>query len=116
MQIDKQALGNFVIQHRKLLGDISLRDFATRLGISHSTLLRALDTRDDSIPDTEFFLQLATLTNTNLSTVLSVAFPQAENIKISGRSRAIAEQLEQLPPETLRLVENLIFTAATKSG
>lgn len=77
--------------------DISVREFANLMGVSHTTVLKFFEygKKDVGYPSVDFLIRLARATETDLCTIIGLIAPDL--VHHDPETQAIAEQLRQLP-------------------
>lgn len=107
----KNDLRDFILSEMKQR-EMSARKFAEFVDVSNDTINRALDERDTSQPSTDFLVKLSDKTNTDISTVFALAFPEvAQRTRISARALLLAQRLERLP----KSVQDFILSSVVSS-
>lgn len=112
------TLGEFILaeMHKR---DLSARQFAALVGVTHTTINKFLEHGSASVggvsPD--FLMKLGTATNTNRLTLLLLAYPDfaddLERLTRLGISSALREErFEQLPENMREAVDTIIFERA----
>jgi transcriptional regulator with XRE-family HTH domain len=98
---------------RKVINDeldrrkLSMRELATIVGISHSTLSRIMDeTRTDYSPDTETFVKIAYGINLKASTLMAIVTDESEAER--DESLLIADQINSLPDSSRQVINQII--------
>lgn len=78
--------------------EMGTREFARFLGVSPSTISKHTNEEKVITPSVEFLVALADRTETNLESILAIAFPAvAERTALSPRAAILAQNLDHLP-------------------
>jgi transcriptional regulator with XRE-family HTH domain len=90
--------------------DMSQRQFADYIGVSSGTISRMLNlTQPDNSVSVEFILKLSKATNTNVITLLLMAYPEvAGEINVNPTAELVAERFSRLPAQTQKMFLTLI--------
>lgn len=94
---------------------MSAREFAHFIGVSHQTIGKFLDygKRDVGYPSADFILKLAKATNTNPAVIMAMIdpdVPTSESGQYGPDTRLIADQVQQLSDLERRMVQIFIRT------
>lgn len=104
--MDHQAFRTFLkseLDRRK----VSLREFATQVSVSHTTIQRFVDENPSKlyIPTLEFLDKLSTATGVSLNTLLAICFPEtARKLDIDPDTAIICDIASHLSPTTRQAV------------
>ena len=99
MSESNYTLGKFIVEemHKRKM---SMRDFASLMGVSHATISDYASDKQKS-PQSAFLVKLADTTNTNLQAIFALAYPEvAERTALSPEAIIIAQRLDRLPDNT----------------
>lgn len=106
LERDPTPLGRFLkaeIEKRR----ISIREFARRADISHSTISDHLNGIAGE-PTLDFLRRVSTYTGIDICTLISLIIPGSAQSGPSPETIVLAKQLQQLPDEMLAIVKRLI--------
>lgn len=108
MDDSRAALREFVLlEIRKR--DMSARQFADLIGVSHSTINRLLDTEKDHLPGIELMIKLSDATHIDLCSLMLLAYhAEMKSNQLSGKYRIWAQRLEQAPESIVEAVGILL--------
>lgn len=109
---DRAALKDFIKRQMEIHGDVTAREFARRVGVSHSTIgdyLGATQNSDIRRPTTDFLLQLARATNTNFVELIVVIFPtMATELSLDSNAVRLAQDIQKLPDVYRTIIEAIL--------
>jgi transcriptional regulator with XRE-family HTH domain len=88
--------------------DMSAREFARFIGVSHGTINRFLDygEREVGYPSVDFLFKLAKATDTDIGVVMRLLEPNFD--ELDPQVMVIAQEIAHLSPEERRLVETFV--------
>jgi hypothetical protein len=87
----------------------SAREFAKFVDVSPTTITRAIDEREPTIPGIDFLIKLSMATKVSISDLVEMAYPDiAMSTRPSASSRVLAQQIEQLPDPVREVVSAII--------
>lgn len=89
--------------------NMNASQFADFVGVSHTTIGRAIDPRNPTTPSPEFLVKLARATKINLSTLIARIMPEAEHSEVDSKALLMAERIAQLPPDKQAVLDELIL-------
>lgn len=97
--------------------NMSMREFAVLMGVSHPTISRLLDPREPVMPTLEFLFKLSEATNADVCELVRMVAPSHLGIsrKPSAWALAIAERVERLSPEVRQIMDDFLLTAVLRS-
>lgn len=111
----RKTLPQFIRDYLKT-SEMSARKLAERAGVSSRTINKIIDESKpyDEEPSMRLLLKLAKATNTNVFTLITMAYPEAaaEAEAYIGRGvnyALLAEQIENLPPAVRDIIDRLIL-------
>ena len=115
MSQTKYSLKEFVIEEMRLR-DMSARQFGKFVGVSNTTINRALDLKYTADPTLDFLAKLATATNTSLMTLIGLSFPDALELnQPSPAALIMAQKIEKLPAHLQEAIAAIIRGSAVES-
>jgi transcriptional regulator with XRE-family HTH domain len=89
--------------------DMSARQFAEFVGVSHSTVNRMLDSRNEIPPSMEVLIKISNATRVNLTTLIQLSYPDiALDEGLSPSAQLLAQQFEELPDNIKDVIMTLI--------
>ncbi len=91
--------------------NMSIREFATWLGINNSTINKYLDTKENRLPSLETLAIIAQKTGTPLDVLFGMIYPDIDDdlVRFDAEIMSIAQQIVELPPEKREQVEAFII-------
>lgn len=89
----------FLIDKINEKADGSQRKFSVLLDVSSSTVSRMLDVDNPTRPELDTLQRIAKVTNTNLITLIRLAYPDEVEAAQSATAQAVAEEFDKLPSE-----------------
>lgn len=92
--------------------EMSVREFARFVGLTHGTLNNLLNARHTSPPTIETLSRLARATKVDLCTL--VAFVAPDLTDDSGRVRLMVDRISRLPPAQQEIVDRYLLGALFK--
>jgi transcriptional regulator with XRE-family HTH domain len=102
-----QTLGSFLLyqMHKR---DMSAREFARFIGVSHQTISRFLDygEKDVGYPSVDFLLKLARATGTDVGALMRMLDPELD--ELDPEVLVIAQEIAHLSPRDRRLVATFV--------
>jgi transcriptional regulator with XRE-family HTH domain len=105
------TLGEFINQEMRKR-DMSVREFADFIGVTHPTILKFRDhgqTEHVGNPSIDFLIKLARQTNTNLTVLLALAFPDAASLlNVDPSTLILSQRIQQLPDHIRQAIDDLI--------
>lgn len=102
------GLRTFILEEMRAR-DMSARQFAEFVGVSHTTINKFTDERSsDQTPSLGFLVRLAEATNTDLIALIELVFPGASEMQLSPAAKVLAQRIESLPDEIRIVVESII--------
>ncbi len=93
--------------------DMSARKFAELVGVSQTTITRALSFDNPPEPSLDFLKKLAAATSTDIRDLVVLAAPDAFTTEPSTEARILATYIEKLPDDLREMVDSFIFRRAT---
>ena len=116
-QQDKYAPLRRFLQDEMNVRNLSIREFAEFVGVTHTTIVRMLSERPEvrnNGPTLETILKIAAATHKDVMTLLTLAYPDqfAGVDTLSADARIIAQRLERLDPTIRKSIEKTIAEAA----
>jgi transcriptional regulator with XRE-family HTH domain len=110
------TLGEFILaqMHQR---DMSAREFARFVGVSHQTISRFLDygEKDVGYPSVDFLFKLAEATDTDIGVLMRMLKPDYD--EFDPQLMVIAQGLADLTPQERTVIETFINTMRkTRSG
>ncbi len=91
--------------------NMSMREFAALIGISHTTIVRftADPLRSENIPTIDLLEKLSQATNVSLSALLALCFPEtARKLEVDPEVALIADEIASLPSESRQIVMKFV--------
>lgn len=105
------TLGQFIEQEMRQR-DMSVREFAEFVGVSHPTIVKFREhgIQDNAgTPSMEFLVKLARKTNTSLVALLSMAFPDAASLlEIDPATFILSQRIQRLPENIRQAIDDLL--------
>lgn len=102
------------IEREMTTRSMSTHEFADFVGVSQSTISRAMAFEDAPEPKLDFLAKLAVATGTDIGALVALVKPEAS--KIDPTARLLAERIEKLSPEDREFLDTFILGAALKRG
>lgn len=91
---------------------MSARQFAEFVGVAHTTINRAVDTRKEPKPSIEFLLSLSKATNVSVLTLLEMAYPdEVKANAVTPSIQVMAQMLSELPENIQQAIHAIIFSS-----
>lgn len=104
-KIDNSLLTKFMLQEMKLR-KLNKKEFGKLIGVSHSTVGRIINDRDE--PSLDTLIKLSNGTDADIRMIISLVAPQ--QVKDSRpESLLLAERIDRLSEETQKLIDDLII-------
>lgn len=97
--------GRFLSREMTRLGYNSLRSFAEKLNVSHTTLARQLSD-NPPIPDREFLVKLAEISNIDMATLVLLAYGITDQEEM--QIRLLVARIRRLPPDRRAIVQQFL--------
>jgi transcriptional regulator with XRE-family HTH domain len=92
--------------------NISLREFARRVGVSSTAIVKA--TSDDPPePTMDMMVKISRVTEVSVTALVAMCVP--DDVVADADALALAEQIKNLPPEKREMVEALVRGYLSKS-
>ncbi len=89
--------------------DMSNRQFADLVGVSNSTINRAVDAKKPTQPTLDFLVKLSKTTSTSLFTLIEMAYPDVtDESKVNPSTQVLAQRIERLPEHIQEALMSLI--------
>jgi len=101
----KMTLAEFIESEIKKR-DMSIREFSRMAGLSHSTVSQYLNEPDSRKVSIEFLVKISVATNTDLSSIVAMVYPELTSI--DPESRIMAEQIRKLPQDKRGMLGSLL--------
>lgn len=92
--------------------DMSARQFAAFVGVSHTTIDRVLDPRQALSPSLEFLSKLGQATETNIRYLVSLVYPQ--DTETDPEAEILATQISALPPEEREFIRTYLLGVSVR--
>ena len=102
-------LSDFILKEMKKR-DMSMREFAQFVNVSHATISRAVDPQKNIIPSTDFLAKLADATHTDIATLIAMVFPELTDL--NPEIMLLAMRISQLHPEQQKMIRQLLMGMA----
>lgn len=112
MVMKQVAILREFIEREMTARDMSTHEFADFVGVSQSTIVRAMSYEDAPEPKLNFLAKLAVATKVDIGVLVSLIKPEAS--KISPDARLLAERIEQLSPQDREFLDTYILGLALK--
>lgn len=93
--------------------NMSLREFATYVGLHPSVISRLMDKSKLRTPELPTLYKIASATGADLLTLVGMIYPDSSDIDIESRQRA--RRIANLPPEDQAAVDALLAGLAVRS-
>jgi len=106
------TLDQFIESEMKKRG-MSLREFAKLIDISPSAISKYLNSASERGVSIDFMVKLARGTNTDLSSIVAMVYP--DDTTINPQARILAERIINLPPDKRQMVESLLLGMSLQS-
>lgn len=88
--------------------NISKREFARRLDVAPSTLLRLLED-DPPVPTLSVLAKLSEITGVSIETLAALAYPEvADRTRISPTAQVVGQAFEKLPERIQEMILSII--------
>lgn len=104
------TLGDF-IENELRQRHMSAREFATFIGVAHTTVGRAMY-KDAPDPTLDFLVKLARATNVDLCTLVALVKP--DDVKIQPDIQLIADRIARLPADKREIVDGYLRSLTLK--
>ena len=92
--------------------NISLREFARRVGASSTAIVKA--TSDDPPePTLDLMFKISRVTNVSVTALVAMCVP--DDVVADAEALALAEQIKSLPPDKREMIEALVRGYLAKS-
>lgn len=92
---------------------MSMREFADVVGVSHSTISRALEPGRSDMPTLEFLSRLAKATGIDICTLVRMVTQESSGqTAISPAALALAQRINRLPESVQKFLHDYIIGAA----
>jgi transcriptional regulator with XRE-family HTH domain len=101
-----ETLREFITSQIKRLG-VSTLKFARMVGVSHTTINNLISDQPGK-PTVELLWKLSRATDTELFTLLMLAYPDLIRNGLSADARIVGERYSKAPPETKHMVSRLL--------
>ncbi len=101
-------LRDFLIGEMRKRGLGGARNFARFVGVSHPTILRAINDENPSVPTAPTIRKIAKATGVDAVLLLAIASADASDADIDIDARILAQQIKQLDPDERRVIANFI--------
>lgn len=85
------------------------RQFAIDISVDPTTVTRAISATNPTKPGLEFLIKLSRGTNTKLSTLIALAYPEAQEGELNPEVEFLAQRIQGLPDEQRRALISLVF-------
>jgi|GEM_PF-1934668 len=114
--LDMKTFKHFLLEEMKKQ-QMSARAFAHWVGITHTTMNRLLDPKDDKPPSLASLVLIARKTKTPMGVLFKLIYPDAEDdlLRFDPDVIALAQQILELPIEQRDLAESLILGMTLKN-
>lgn len=93
--------------------EMSIRQFAEFVGVSHPTITRAIDPSGSVEPSFDFLVKLSEATKVDLCTIVALLAP--DRTHISARARVLAQAIEALSEGDQEIIDNFLIGATSKT-
>lgn len=105
--IDNSLLTKFIKQEMKIK-DVDQQGFAKLVGVSHSTIGRIINNKDE--PSLATLIKISKGTDADVAMIISLA--SGQEIKgVKPESLLLADRIERLPNNIKELIDNIIINA-----
>lgn len=94
---------------------MSAREFAKFVGVSSSTISRAMAFDNKTEPSLSFLNKLASATSTDICTLVYLVYPDSRPTR-SAEMQRLADDIGKLPPDMQQLVDSLIVGMVVKQS
>lgn len=102
------TLKDFINQEMKRR-DMSMRQFAEFVDVSHTTISRTLDPQEPTNPSIDFLRKLAKATGVSFLSLLALVIPEEEMVDIDTNVRVLAERIARLPEHKREMAETFLL-------
>lgn len=115
MSLTRYTLKEFIIEEMRRR-DMSARQFAKVVGVSNTTINRALDSKYTADPTLDFLAKLAIATNVSLIALVELSFPGVlEKDQPSPAALIMAQKIEKLPSHLQEAIAAIIRGSSKES-
>lgn len=105
-------LADFINEEMKRR-DMSIRQFADFLGVTHPTVSKIIDPRDPKRPSLEFLIKLADVTQSDIRDLVAMVAPEVAGE--SANVAALSARFRRLNKEQQEIIDRLIAGFALQS-
>jgi transcriptional regulator with XRE-family HTH domain len=88
--------------------NLSRLGFAELAGVSHTAINNLLSDNPPE-PSVEFLWKIAKATDTDVISVLRLAYPDIIKNSLSAKARILAEKIDKSTPETQQMIFRLLY-------
>ncbi len=107
------GLGKFILDEIKKR-DMTANQFASLVGVSHTTIGRLIEPGDKTLPTLDFLMKLSEATHTDICNLVALVAPR--NTLTNARAQVIAERIARLPPDKQEIVDTFLLGLSLKSA
>lgn len=101
--------GKFLQTEMQRMG-MSAREFASYVGVAHTTISRAMDA-DPPQPSLSFLVKLVQATDADICTLVALAVPELET-EIDPQVQLLAAKIQSLSPTQREFLEDYLLGAS----
>ena len=105
---DVLTLKEFIEQEMRRR-EMTMRQFAEFIGVSHATISRTLSPQEPTEPSIDVLVKLAKATGVSVSSLIALVRPDADDININPRARVLAERIANLPDTKREIAETYLL-------
>lgn len=110
------TLGDF-IRHELRQRKMSARQFAEHVGVSNTTINRAVDyNKEPPTPSLDFLVKLSKATGTSIYDLVELVIPDMARTDVDLEARILARRIRQLPKEKQEIIETFLIGTALQSN
>lgn len=104
MPSELSRLGKF-IQAEMQRRELSANQFASIVGVSHTTIGRLIEPGDETQPTLDFLIKLAKATHTDICSLVALVAPEATTT--NAEAQLLAERIARLPADKREIARKL---------
>lgn len=86
--------------------DMSVRQFANLMGMSHTTVLKVVDSENPHKPSLEFLIKLADVTKVDIRDLVAMVAPEVAGV--GANVAALSARMGRLSEEQKQIIDRLI--------
>ncbi len=108
------SLGKFILGEMQKR-DMTANQFASLVGVSHTTIGRLLEPGDKTLPTLEFLFKLSGATHTDICTLVALIAPD-HTTNVNAEAQVIAERIMRLPPDKREIIDSFLLGLTLKGS